>query len=98
MKGNRTFQGEKQRKIGRDLSRVVAAMLAVSVIAVVTLSVSLFSTLVTKMLKERCVSATNMLAYELSRTSRADDANQMLDELKNRMGCEFTIFENDTRA
>ena len=98
MKRDRPFQGGKQKKIGRDLGWVVAVMLAVSVIAVVTLSVSLFSSLVTKMLEERCVSATNMLAYELSRGGGADDANLMLDELKSRMGCELTIFEGDTRA
>ena len=98
MKRDRPFQGGKQKKIGRDLGWVVAVMLAVSVIAVVALSVSLFSSLVTKMLEERCVSATNMLAYELSRGGGADDANLMLDELKSRMGCELTIFEGDTRA
>ena len=98
MNRDKTFHDKKQRKIGSDRSRVVAVMLAVLGFAVVTLSVSLFSSLVTKMLEERCVSATNILAYELAQDGVSDDTNLMLDELKSRMGCEFTIFEGDTRA
>ena len=29
---------------------------------------------------------------------RPDDINQLLDDLKSRMGCEFTVFEGNTRA
>ena len=98
MNRDKTFHDKKQRKIGSDLSRVVAVMLAVLGFAVVTLSVSLFSSLVTKMLEERCVSATNILAYELAQDGVSDDTNLMLDELKSRLGCELTIFEGNTRA
>ena len=39
-----------------------------------------------------------MLAYLLSQADEDTDMNQLLDGLKSRMGCEFTIFEGDTRA
>ena len=60
--------------------------------------VTMFRSLTTKMLKERCTNGTNMLAYTMGQTSSGGDMNQLLDELKARMGCEFTIFEGDTRA
>jgi len=77
---------------------MVAVMLAVSIIVVVTLSVLMFRSLVNGLLEDRCVTGTSVLAYELSRSDRPEDLNQLLDELKSRMDCEFTIFEGDTRA
>jgi len=90
--------GEKQRRIGQDLGRMVAVMLAVSIIVVVTLSVVMFRSLVNGLLEDRCVTGTSVLAYELSRSDKSEDLNQLLDELKGHMDCEFTIFEGDTRA
>lgn len=43
-------------------------------------------------------SGTNMLSHVLSQSGGADDVNQLLDDLKSRMGFEFTIFEGNTRA
>jgi len=77
---------------------MVAVMLAASIILVVTVSVLMFRSLVNGLLEDRCVTGTNVLAYELSRTDGQEDLNQLLDELKSRMDCEFTIFEGDTRA
>ena len=73
-------------------------MQVVSVIFAVAMCVTMFRSLTTKMLKDRCTNGTNMLAYLLSQTGGGEDPNQLLDELKSRMGCEFTIFEGDTRA
>jgi len=58
----------------------------------------MFRSLATGMLKERCTNGTNILAYILSQTGEGADLDQLLDGLKTRMGCEFTIFEGDTRA
>ena len=98
MKKRGPSKGGKQKQISQDLGRVVAVMLALSIVLVMTLSVVMFRSLVTGMLHDRCVSGTDMLAYELSHAEGREDINGMLDELKSRMDCEFTIFEGDTRA
>ena len=90
--------GKKNRRIGQKVGKVVIIMQVVSVIFAVAMCVTMFRSLTTKMLKDRCTNGTNMLAYLLSQTGGGEDPNQLLDELKSRMGCEFTIFEGDTRA
>ncbi len=94
-------QGGKDKRyigIGTKVGCVVAIMLIISVVVSMTVCVSVFHSLVQEMLKDRCTNGTNMLAHELERSDGAEDLNQILDELKKRMGCEFTIFEGDTRA
>ncbi len=90
--------GKKYRRIGQKVGNLVVIMQVVSVIFAVAMCVTMFRSLTTKMLKERCTNGTNMLAYTMGQTSSGGDMNQLLDELKARMGCEFTIFEGDTRA
>ena len=90
--------GKKYKRIGQKVGNLVVIMQVVSVIFAVAMCVTMFRSLTTKMLKERCTNGTNMLAYTLGQTSSGGDMNQLLDELKARMGCEFTIFEGDTRA
>lgn len=91
-------KNRKYRSIGRKVSYAVMILQAVSGILAVVVCVSMFSSLVTKMQKERCTNGTNMLAFALEQVPEGADLNQTLDELKRRMGCEFTIFEGDTRA
>lgn len=94
-------EGGKRRKykhIGRKIGAVVVAMQIFSVVVAMVICVNMFSSLVTRMQEERCTNGTNMLALELSRISEGDDVNQVLDELKSRMNCEFTIFKGDTRV
>ena len=88
----------KRKRIGQKVGNVVAIMLIVSILLSVALCIVIFRTLVTGMLRDRCVNGTNMLAYELERLEEGEDATQLLDELKNRMRCEFTIYEGDVRA
>ena len=93
--------GGDQRRIGQKVGRVVVIMLAVSIISVVFLCVVMSRTLAMSILKERCITGTNVLAYELERGSESaegGDMNGLLDDLKNQMGCEFTIFEGDVRT
>ncbi len=89
---------KKYRRIGKKVGNMVVIMQVISVIFAVAMCVTMFRSLTTKMLKERCTNGTNMLAYILSQTGEGADMDQLLDGLKSRMGCEFTIFEGDTRA
>lgn len=88
----------KVRHIARKVGNVVVIMQAVSVIMAVAVCVNMYNSLVMSMQEKMCTNGTNLLAYELSRASEGDDLNQVLDGLKKRQGCEFTIFEGDTRA
>ena len=101
MKKNQFSKGDAvktNKRIGQKVGKVVIIMQVVSVIFAVAMCVAMFRSLTTKMLKDRCTNGTNMLSYLLSQTGGGEDPNQLLDELKSRMGCEFTIFEGDTRA
>lgn len=91
--------GRKRRKrIAKKVGNVVVIMQAISVILAVVICVKMYNSLVRSMQEKICINGTNLLAYELSRISEDDDLNQVLDGLKGRQGCEFTIFEGDTRA
>ena len=90
--------GKKYRRIGQKVGNMVVIMQIVSVIFAVGMCTIMFRSLATGMLKERCTNGTNMLAYVLSQTDGTEDKNKLLDELESRMGCQFTIFEGDTRA
>ncbi len=89
---------DKQKRIGRKVGNLVAAMLGVSITLVVVLCVLMFYRLTMSMMQNECVSGTNVLAYELSSYSGDEDKTALLDALKQEMGCEFTIFHGDERA
>ncbi len=97
-----TIEGKKSRRklrrIGKKVGNVVVIMQAISVVLAVAVCVSMYNSLVRSMQEKICTNGTNLLAYELSRVSEEDDLNQVLDGLKKRQGCEFTIFDGDTRA
>ena len=90
--------GGWRRRIGKKVGLVVIIMQMVSVFFAVTMCVIMFRSLTTGILEERCVSGTDMLSYLLEQSQEDMDMDQFLDQLKERMGCEFTIFEGDTRA
>ncbi len=94
----RKKSGRRIRRIGKKVGNVVVIMQAVSVVFAVLICVYMYNSLVRSMQEKICTNGTNLLAYELSRASEGDDLNQVLDDLKKRQGCEFTIFEGDTRA
>lgn len=97
-KGQMTKNRRKNGRIGKKVGNVVVIMQAISVVFAVAVCVLMYNSLVRSMQEKICTNGTNMLALELSKVSEGDDINQLLDELKERMGCEFTIFEGDTRA
>ena len=89
---------QKMKRIGRKVGNLVAVMLGVSITLVVILCVLMFYRLTMSMMQNECVSGTNVLAYELSSYSGDEDKTELLDALKQEMGCEFTIFQGDERA
>ncbi|MCI9163256.1 MAG: methyl-accepting chemotaxis protein [Lachnospiraceae bacterium] len=88
----------KYKRIGVKIGGVVVVLQVVSILLVTTICILMYNSLITKMQKVRCTNGTNILANELTRLTGDEDMNQLLDGLKSRMGCEFTIFEGDTRA
>ena len=88
----------KQTRIGKKIGKVVVIMQIISVVFAVGICVIMFRSLASGMLEQRCTNGTNMLNYVLSQSGGTNDINQLLDELKSRMGCEFTVFEGNTRA
>jgi len=97
-KGQMSKGAKRRGRIGKKVGNVVVIMLAVSIILAVTVCVLMYNSLVRRTQEEICTNGTNMLAFELDKVSDGADVNQLLDDLKERMGCEFTIFEGDTRA
>ena len=88
---------QKTKRIGSKVANLVAAMLGVSITLVVVLCVLMSYRLTMSMMQNECVSGTNVLAYELAAYS-GDDKTELLDALKQEMGCEFTIFHGDERV
>lgn len=86
------------RHLGRKVGNLVAAMLGVSIIAVVILCVTMFYNLTMDILQNQCENGTNMLAYQLANNTDGEDKTALLDDLKAQLGCEFTIFYGDERA
>ena len=91
-------KNRKYMRIGRKIGNVVVIMQAISVVLAVATCVIMYSAQIKEMQKNICTSGTNLLEYELDWLAEEEDINQALDELKAHMGCEFTIFEGDTRA
>lgn len=89
---------QKMKYIGRKVGNLVAVMLGVSITLVVALCLVMFYRLTMSMMQNECVTGTNVLAYELENYSGGEDKTALLDELKQEMGCEFTIFNGDERA
>ncbi len=97
-KGQKIKKRKKTKRIGKKIGNVVIIMQAVSVVFAVAICVQMYNSLVRSMQKEICTDGTDMLAYELGKVSGDEDINLLLDELKELMGCEFTIFSGDTRV
>lgn len=86
------------RHLGNKVNLVVGCLLILSISVVVSLCIFMFYKLTIDMLRDRCVSGTNMLAYELDGYVGPEDRTIVLDELKELLGCEFTIFHGDERV
>ena len=65
---------------------------------VVSVCISMFYSLTMELLRRQCIHAVNMLACELDGYVGPPDKTVVLDELKELLGCEFTIFHGDERA
>ena len=92
-------KNDKQfKRIGRKMGNLVAVMLGVSITVVVLVCVLMFYNLTMSLMQDVCVRGTNVLAYELQSYDGDDDKTALLDTLKEKMDCEFTIFHGDERA
>ncbi len=89
---------KRTRHLGNKVNLVVGCLLILSISVVVSICISMFYKLTIDMLRDRCVSGTNMLAYELDGYVGPEDRTIVLDELKELLGCEFTIFHGDERV
>lgn len=89
---------ERVKHLGNRINALMACLQAVSIIIVVVLCISMFYNLAMSLLKDHCINATNVLAYELDGYVGPDDKNETLDELKSMLSCEFTIFDGDIRT
>ncbi len=90
--------GKQFKRIGRKMGNLVAVMLGVSITVVVLVCVLMFYNLTMSLMQDVCVRGTNVLAYELQSYDGVDDKTALLDTLKEKMDCEFTIFHGDERA
>ncbi len=92
------MKNRRMLHLGRKLNVVVVGLMWVSMTVVVILCVTMFYKLTMNLLRGQCVNGTNVLEYQLRNYSGSEDINQILDELKKQLGCEFTIFRGDERA
>ncbi len=92
------MKNERVKHLGRRINALMTFLLIASMLFVVSLCITMFYNLAMSLLENQCVNATNVLAYELDGYTGPEDRNELLDELKSRMNCEFTIFEWDERV
>lgn len=92
------MKNERVKHLGRRINILMTCLQVASIILVVALCISMFYSLAMSLLKERCVNATNILAYELDGYVGPEDKNETLDELKSLLNCEFTIFDGNVRT
>ena len=89
------MKNKKVKHLGRRINTLMTCLQVASIILVVSLCIYMFYNLAMSLLKDRCVNATNVLAYELDGYVGPEDKNVTLDELKSLLRCEFTIFEGN---
>ena len=92
------MKNKRVKHLGRRINALMTCLQVASMILVVALCISMFYNLAMSLLRDRCVNATNVLAYELDGYVGSEDKNETLDELKEMFGCEFTIFDGDVRT
>ena len=59
------MKNKKVKHLGRRINALMTCLQIASMILVVALCISMFYSLAMSLLKDRCVNATNILAYEL---------------------------------
>lgn len=92
------MKNTKVKHLGRRINALMVCLQVVSMILVVSLCIVMFYSLAMNLLRDRCINATNVLAYELDGYVGPEDKNITLDELKSLLRCEFTIFDGDVRT
>lgn len=98
MKEMKNKPNKKVRHLGNKVNLAVGFLLILSMTVVVSICISMFYNLTMDLLRRQCNYAANMLAYELDGYVGPPDKNIVLDELKENLGCEFTIFDGNIRT
>ncbi len=93
-------KSDKGKKLATQINTMVAIIAILLVVVMISINAVSTQRNVSGELIDQCVSGTNLLSYALSRQENIslEDKTQLLDELKEVMGAEFTIFEGDVRA
>lgn len=94
---NIVISSRKRQHIGKQVGILIGTILAFSVVATTVVSIYMFYNELMSQLREECLIGTNVLSYSIQKDPDGD-MSQLIDELKQEMGYEFTIFEGDTRA
>ncbi len=92
--------GEKKyKRISSQFNILIAVMTTIIVSVMIVISGFMTATNVTGELTDQCITATNLLEYELSlhEVAAMKDKTEVLERLKSITGCEFTIFDGDVR-
>lgn len=88
-------------RIGVKIGIAAGIGLLISLGIILILCVSAMKMLTFDILEKDCVKGTNMLAYELSKEGSGNeisDYNAFLDDLKEKTGCDYTIFKGNIRT
>lgn len=89
---------QKRRKIARKVGNVAIIMLAASMAAVLLTTIFMFRDAMRNVLQSVAERNVNILQYELEQFNGEQPLEAVLDELKSRSGCEYSIFQNGIRA
>ncbi len=86
---------QKEKRIGQKVGNMMAWMLALNIIVINVVCIFMFNSHTMDLLREECLTGTEVLEYTMRRDPEADMA-QLLSELKRELDCELAIFNGDT--
>ena len=102
---SKTAKGKPEKRrwtIAGKIGLLVIIMLVAVLVTIMELSSALFSRTIEELIEEQCEEAANVLALALESTAGAgDDMNvvlDLMDQLKERTDCEFSIYTDGTRV
>lgn len=87
----------KRTTIARRIGTVAIIMMVIAMAVIMTMGISATRYTITNIFEQQCETDTKLLEYELSMLPADTDINEALDDLKSRMGCDFSIFVNGKR-
>jgi methyl-accepting chemotaxis protein len=86
----------KYRRIGQKVGKMMAVLLAFNIAVITFICIFMYYSQMMSQIRENCLKGTNLLEYMI-RQEPDMDMTKLLDDLKEELGFEFTIFEGETR-